>query len=240
MLERVATLWVISVFGIVSTALAQQVPAPMSSASPGAAGPARAETLWRPANGDTIRFDVLRQGNRFGEHRVDFNVGDDGRLEARTSVDLRAGIGPITVFRYDLEAVETWVDGELIALEGRCLDDGDRLEVEAQAVDDGLKVAGTAFSGVVAEPILPASHWNYAQTRQTQILSTEDGEIIEVEVVPLGRETIRAGGTEIEANKYLMDSDIDVTLWYDDTGRWLKLAFEARGQSIEYVLSELY
>jgi hypothetical protein len=37
-----------------------------------------------------------------------------------------------------------------------------------------------------------------------------------------------------------MVSDIDVDGWYDDQGRWVKLAFEARGQQIEYVLSEMY
>jgi hypothetical protein len=73
-----------------------------------------------------------------------------------------------------------------------------------------------------------------------KLLSTEDGEILNVKVVNKGRETIKAGNKTIEANRYLMDSALDVDLWYDDDGRWVKLAFEARGQQIEYVLANFY
>ena len=71
-------------------------------------------------------------------------------------------------------------------------------------------------------------------------MSTEDGEILDVSVSEQGKEVIVAAGEEVEAARYLLDSDIDVTLWYDEAGRWLKLAFEARGQDIEYVLTKPY
>ena len=61
-----------------------------------------------------------------------------------------------------------------------------------------------------------------------------------MKVVNKGREAIKVGKKTIEANRYLMDSALDVDLWYDDDGRWVKLAFEARGQQIEYVLADLY
>ena len=68
----------------------------------------------------------------------------------------------------------------------------------------------------------------------------EDGEIIDVSVSERGRETVMVAGEPVEATRYLMDSDIDVDLWYDDAGRWVKLSFTARGQEIEYVLSQSY
>ena len=51
---------------------------------------------------------------------------------------------------------------------------------------------------------------------------------------------LEIAGETVEANKFLLDSDIDVTLWYDDAGRWLKLSFSARGQDIDYVLETPY
>jgi hypothetical protein len=101
-------------------------------------------------------------------------------------------------------------------------------------------VQGTKFTGKAPEGVIPASHWNYDQTRAEKLISTEDGEILPVSVTPMGRETIRAAGREMEANRYLLKSDINVDLWYDDQGRWLKLAFTARGQNIEYILDSLY
>lgn len=196
--------------------------------------------LWQPSAGDVISFQVLRQGNPFGSHEVRFDVADDGDLLVETEVCLRAGLGPITLFRYGLETEERWENGQLISLTGDVNDDGDRESVIASAIDGALVVEGDGFEGALDLGILPASHWNVAQTEAENLLSSENGEVLDVTVIPEGRETISVAGQPIEANRFLMDSEIDVTLWYDDAGRWVKLAFEARGQSIEYVLKDLY
>ena len=207
------------------------------------AGAAEAKTetpKWSPQSGDVIQFDVLRQGKPFGSHTVSFDRDAHGRLIARSKVDLKAGLGPITLFRYNLDATEVWQNGELVSLEGRVNDDGEKGQVEAEREGKMLDVNGTEFQGDVDGKILPSSHWNFAQTRASELLSTEDGEILKVSVSDQGIETIEAAGEPIQATKYLMDSDIDVTLWYDETGRWVKLAFTARGQNIEYVLTNSY
>lgn len=198
------------------------------------------EKAWKPKAGDEIRFNVLRKGNEFGSHTVTFESGPDNALIAKTKVGLKAGLGPITVFRYDLSASETWRAGELVAVSGQGNDDGKKNSMKATREGDVLDVQGTDFTGEAPVDIIPASHWNYAQTKTDQLLSTENGEIYKVAITPKGRETIQAGGQSIEANRYFMDSNIDVDVWYDDQGRWVKLAFEARGQEIEYVLDQMY
>jgi len=198
------------------------------------------ERGWVPRPGDEIRFNVLRQGNAFGSHVVRFAEAPGGGLKAQTEVSLRAGLGPVTLFRYELNAEEVWQQGQLVSVTGRVNDDGKRAQVAAKRENGRLNVQGTAFRGPAPEVAVPASHWNYAQTNTRQLLSTEDGEIIAVTVVPRGRETIRAGGQQIEANRYRLESDINLDLWYDDRGRWVKLAFQARGQQIEYVLDRMY
>ena len=119
-------------------------------------------------------------------------------------------------------------------------DDGEKGQVEAEREGKLLEVNGTEFQGDVDGKILPSSHWNFAQTQASELLSTEDGEILKVSVSDQGTETIEAAGQPVQTTRYLMDSDIDVTLWYDDAGRWMKLAFTARGQNIEYVLTNSY
>lgn len=195
---------------------------------------------WSPEDGDVIAFDVLRKGKPFGEHVISFDVSDDGTVIAKTNVSLRAGFGPITVFKYELSSEETWRDNALVALTGRLVENGDEETVEATLKDGSLVVDGTAYSGDAPSDIIPSSHWNIREISGERMLSTENGEIIEFTVETLGTETLDIGGAEIETTKYLLDSDIDVELWYDDQGRWLKLAFEARGQTIEYRLRDLY
>ena len=201
---------------------------------------AGAPAPWQPEDGDTIHFKVLRKGSDFGTHIVRFSVAEDGSFTATSDVDLKAGIGPLVLFRYSLDATETWRDGRLVALEGRTNDDGTRERVEAELEDSRLHVSGTAYSGQAPAGIIPASHWNIHQAYSSRILSTESGELLETEVTRIGRETIKAGGQEIEATHYRLVSDLAVDLWYDDQGRWVKLGFEARGQQIDYVLKDLY
>ena len=198
------------------------------------------DASWAPSPGDVIEFDVLRKGKPFGSHSVKFGQDSQGRLTATTDVNLKAGLGPITVFKYELDATEVWEDGQLVSLTGQVDDDGDEGAVKAARSGDGLEVEGTEYDGVVAGSIVPTSHWNFAATNSSKLLSTGNGEILEVTVSEQGNETIRVAGKEIETTRYLMDSDIDVMLWYDQAGRWMKLAFEARGQDIEYVLAKPY
>lgn len=211
-------------------------------ASPAAADnmPAEDGLVWTPRDGDVIRFDVRRQGKPFGTHEVKFDVLPDGTIEAHTYVKLRAGFGPIPLYRYDLQATERWQDGRLIGLEGEVYKDGKEGSVTAQADGDGIEVDGTGFDGTAPAGIVPASHWNIAQTQARVLLSSENGQLIDVSVRPEGREMLEIAGETVEANKFLLDSDIDVTLWYDDAGRWLKLSFSARGQEIDYILETPY
>ena len=200
---------------------------------------ASVEAKWQPEDGDVIAYTVLRKGKTFGKHSVRFTKEND-TLVATTDVSLKAGLGPITVFSYTLNATETWKNGKLHALSGRVSDDGKDGSVKAVRENGVLVVDGTKFEGDAPKGIVPSSHWNFAQTQSTQLLSTEDGELLDISVTELGRETVDIDGQRVETTRYLMDSDIDVELWYDDDGRWVKLAFEARGQSIEYVLDKLY
>ena len=195
---------------------------------------------WTPYDGAEISFDVLRKGKPFGKHIVRFDKKDAGDLTATTDVDLKVKIGPFTAFQYRLDSTEIWRDGRLVSLQGRTNDDGDKSAVTAAFDAGALKVDGTAFQGTVDAPIIPSSHWNINQVRSDRMLSTEDGEILEMNIVPKGREQLQIGGETISANRYLLDSDIDIDLWYDDLGRWVKLTFQARGQEIEYRLSDLY
>ena len=195
---------------------------------------------WQPYDGAKIAFDVLRKGKPFGTHIVSFEKDETGRLQVTTDVDLKVKVGPFTAFRYRLDSVETWRDGLLVALDGRTNDNGDASSVRASRNGTKLLVKGTAFQGSAPLDIVPSSHWNIEQVRSSEMLSTEDGSVLNMTIQPKGRETLEIDGQTVEANRYLLDSDIDIDLWYDDQGRWLKLIFEARNQEIEYRLSELY
>lgn len=209
--------------------------------------PERAETLpgqnrfaWTPVDGDVIRFKVLRKGSPFGTHIIRFSGDAATELNVRSQVELKAGLGPITLFKYALDARETWIDGVLVELEGTGNNDGKKMRVSAQQNGETLSITGTEFTGEVPLGILPSSHWNMAQIDTSQMVSTEDGEIIPVASQKVGREEVMIEGQSILADRYLLVSAINLDLWYDDQARLVKLAFETQGQSIVYQLQNLY
>lgn len=196
--------------------------------------------IWQPEHGDEISFKVLRKGKPFGYHQVKFNATGDNGFTATAEVELTAKLGPITLYSYRHDSVETWADERLIGLTAATRKEGNDIEARANGDESGLTVVGTNYEGTYPVDIVPANHWNVSQLYTNTMLSTEGGQPLDVVVENLGRETLEIAGTQIEATKIKLASDLTIFLWYDDDGRWLRLELTARGQLIEYVLEDLY
>ncbi len=239
--SRLSIAFALAALGLAALALAAPATAQQSTSTAALTTSDSASPFaWTPQPGDVIAFDVLRNGSKFGRHVIRFDGEPAGELTVTTDVELKAGLGPVTLFRYALDATETWRDGRLVRLDARTNDDGADEFVRAVATDTAIAVEGSQFQGEVSADIIPASHWNIEQIRSGRILSTETGEVLDIEVEALGRETLSIRGEPVEANRYRLRSAMDLDLWYDSRSRLVKLAFEARGQSIEYRLEGLY
>lgn len=197
-------------------------------------------TPWVATDGAVIDFTVLRKGKPFGRHLLTFERSDNGVLTVTTDVDLQVKFGPITAFKYRLDSVENWLGGQLTALSGKSNSDGRKGTVLATSEDGALTVESTKYTGKLPLTTIPSSHWNRLQVYQNQMLSTETGELLDIEVETIGADTVMVGGEAVPATHYRLKSDLTVDLWYDAQSRWVKLAFQVRGQDIEYVLNELY
>lgn len=197
-------------------------------------------TPWVATDGAVIDFTVLRKGKPFGRHMLTFERSGDGDLTVTTDVDLQVKFGPITAFKYRLDSVENWVNGQLTSLSGTSNSDGRKGKVSATETNGELTVESTKFTGTLPPTIIPSSHWNRLQVYQDRMLSTETGEVLDIDVEVIGDDTVMVGDQPVPATHYRLKSDLTVDLWYDAQSRWVKLAFQVRGQDIEYVLNELY
>lgn len=196
--------------------------------------------VWLPSSTTEINFEVLRKGKPFGSHVLTFDPRDDGTLRVTNDIELTAKVGPFTVYQYRHASTETWTDGRLTALEGETRKEGDDLIVSVTTGDGELVVEGTNYTGAAPAGIIPSSHWHSTEVFSEQILSSEGGQLLDVKTENMGHDTVIVAGAEIEATKFKLVSDLTVYLWYDAEGRWVKCAFEARGQTIEYILKALY
>jgi hypothetical protein len=202
--------------------------------------PAFAFTI--PAS-NSIAFSVFRQGDiPMGYHRLRFSRdGDDLIMEKEILLEVKLAF--INAYRYRHHNREVWRDGRLVAIDTETNDDGDRYAVIGRATEAGLEIDSSAQGRIIAPAdIIPTSYWNHAITGATQLLDTQRGLIMDVVMEDLGTEPPPGGAPQparhhrinIQTNKPGNTDKID--LWYDDTGAWVGLAFEAKGQKIHYVL----
>jgi len=193
------------------------------------AGPLRAAVP--PAGG--LAFDILRDGAPIGRHTVAFrHVG--ASLQVEIAIDIEVGLAFLTLFRYRHRNRELWQGGRLVALETTTDDNGDYHEVRARRRADDLWVEGGEGAFAAPADILPTSYWNPATPAQTRLLDTQHGRLLQVSVAPAGRETVTLAGEEVAARRFAMSGDLALDLWYTPRGRWLKVAFEARGGRVNY------
>ncbi len=201
-----------------------------------ALGQAATASLLSPVPGKTLGFAVVREKSKIGEHVLTFEDAGSGNLTVRVAVELKVGLGPITLFRYKHEAAEVWQNGQLAALDTKTNDDGTPNVVTGRATPTGFMVEGTKASRYTAPAdALPATHWNHKQLDGPWI-NTQDGRLLRPTITPKGPSAIpTASGATITANHFSTSGDAMLETWYDDTPNWAGLSFKAGdGSEIVY------
>ncbi|MCW5751403.1 MAG: hypothetical protein KIT81_09670 [Alphaproteobacteria bacterium] len=183
----------------------------------------------------TIAFTVTRNGREIGEHVLSFRrVGD--LTEVEIAIDLRVNIAFIPVFRYIHRNREIWQGGRLASIETRTDDDGTPHTVSARLRGEFLEIRSSAGNLRLPADTMPTSYWDRRVLKQSQLLNTQTGELVQVQVSEVGPETVRVGGREVPSVRYRIDGDLKTDIWYavhDNT--WTGLRFATKdGSVIQY------
>jgi hypothetical protein len=180
-----------------------------------------------------IKFDAYRNGSEFGFSmvKIDGPAGEE-RVEVVTA--LRVGLGPITAFKYLLRTRTQWQGGRIAALTSVINDDGDVFRVEARQTARGLVVEGHEGKLTMPVEILPTTYWRADMVDREELLSTQHGRVLKVGFENLGTETVLSEGREVSATHYAMRGDLDIDIWYDARGEWVKLTFKVGDSNVEY------
>jgi hypothetical protein len=180
-----------------------------------------------------IKFEAYRNGSEFGFSTVKID-GQPGDETVEVVTALRVGLGPITAFKYLLRTRTQWRGGQIERLLSVVNDDGDIFEVNARRSDAGLLVEG--FEGKFTAPAqtLPTTYWRSDMVNRQALLSTQHGKMLKVGFQNLGEESVTSEGKQITAAHYAMRGDLDIDIWYDGGGDWVKLNFTVGDSEIEY------
>lgn len=186
-----------------------------------------------------LRFDVLRKGDRIGEHLLDFTPTAEGQRVA-SHIELVIKVAFITVYRYRQDGEDEWRRDVLARTRIDTDDNGTTSHVAAELAADRLRVEGPKGSFELAPGTMTdLSFWNLAITTQRQLVDSQTGEPIPVEVRPEASERVLVRGAEVAARRFAMSGSKSRsgTIWYDDTGRLVKAVVITRGEQLDYELA---
>ncbi len=197
-----------------------------------AAMPARSSAAAQAAP-PTLEFDIARHGDVVGHHRVTFRREGD-RLIVHSELEIEIEVLFLTVYRYQQTRDEVWRNGKLIALASTADDDGTPRDIEGKAGPDGaIKVTSGTDSWTLPAESVPASFWNVSMvTGSGPLVDSLSGRILDHRVVKVGQETVRVGGRNILATRYRLEARRPRDVWYDASGRWVKMRAIGRDGSV--------
>ena len=185
--------------------------------------------------GETIEFDVLRNGKRVGEHVTRFALdGENIRVDSRMRLDIRILLVPVYDFTY--ESRSHWCGDGLLELDARVDDNGEERRTLARREADALVVRHGERVLRADTGLLPTDHWNPRVVAEREVLNTLTGNVNAVSIDPCAQGEALIEQAAPGSVCYAYSGDLETRVWYDARGRWSGLAFAGGdGSQILYV-----
>ncbi|MET4001106.1 DUF6134 family protein [Marinobacterium sp. MBR-109] len=177
-------------------------------------------------------YTVERKGKTIGHYRLQFDQQPD-QLQVHVEMVLQIRVLALFNYRFEYTASEQWsADGQLQQLSVSIDNDGKRTQHRIERQNNQLCRVEAAGCDLLGQQLLTSNHWHPHLPQQQQLLNTLTGQVSQLNVTDLGRETLSFGNDSIVATHYQLGGDLDDThSWYDQNGRWLGMEFSARDGS---------
>lgn len=184
---------------------------------------------------DRLTFGIYRDGDRIGSRDIRFRR-DGNVLTVESRVEIAVKILFLTVYTVSESKVETWRGGALTDFRADIDDNGTKSRLRIRRAEGRLVIEGPKGRTEAPDGILPSTYWNEATVRQSRLIDSSTGEILNIRVSGPARDRITgAAGATIIARRYRMTDGLERVLWYDLEGVWAGLKMTARdGSTIEY------
>ncbi|HAJ46960.1 MAG TPA: hypothetical protein DCL54_10310 [Alphaproteobacteria bacterium] len=180
-----------------------------------------------------IVFNAYNGRSLLGTHKLFFDV-QGNTIKVRTEIDLKFKVLFVTAYTYEMRTEETWTNGQFVSFTSSADDNGEKESVSMTRQGAVSRINGSGFKGEVSEVLYPTSYWAYPALKTTGWMSTQSGKIQRVAVKPRGTESLKSGAAAVQANRYDVSGDLNMSLWFN--GRvWTGARFKVSDNNILYV-----
>lgn len=184
--------------------------------------------------GKEIEFDVYRNGEKVGFHKVSFS-GQANRLKVTSKFVLEVKILFITAYKFSYRSQSIWSDGVLSEINVIVDDNGEAFSLKGSRIGDNMLITKGSKNYQTNTPLFPTNHWNAEVLNQKVVLNTLTGELNKVQIIRGEKTKKPSERGQIEAQHFSYTGDLDTQVWYDLKGRWVGMEFLGRdGSKITY------
>lgn len=229
------------IFVLAGSALAY--PALLPSAWAAVALPQPGADLPVPASGG-FGFRIMRKGDVIGTHTLSFSqkgrtdqpaptdqkppaaamLGKAsptakpspplGPLTVHSVIDIVVRLGPVPLYRFNQNTLETWDGDTLNGFSTTTNDNGTRKQVLALRDKGQLMVEAGKLRYAAPPDALGNTYWN-PRTLKAPLIGLDEGRLLRPQVADQGAANVqRADGSDIAAEHYALSGDLAVDLWY--------------------------
>lgn len=189
-----------------------------------------------PASAETLRYAITRNGDQIGSHTVEITrTGPETAVTIDTELVVKVLF--ITAYRFQHMDSERWTNGHLIALKLTTDNNGTRHKVSVVMKPTGLEIEADGKTSPLDRNIATGSLWNSDILKHTQMLDTQEGQVLPLMVIDDGPEDVTVNGHPLKAHHYTLKSKYTQDVWFDDHQRLVQVKLVGTdGSVISYVL----
>lgn len=190
-----------------------------------------------------LAFDVLLNDESIGRHEFTIREDQNRRVvESRAEFDVRVMFVP--VFSYRHSNTEQWVDGCLRRIESETDSNGTNYRVSGEERGDAFTVETRQSERAYQDAcVMTFAYWDRRFLEQDQLLNSQTGELVDVDVEPLSQESVELNGRSVAVDAfrvYSPDGEVDIRVLYArGSDEWV--ALESRlenGRLMRYLPSQ--
>ena len=183
-------------------------------------------------------FRVYLDGKEIGFHNFSLSGDTDDQVLV-TEAEFDVKLLFITVYKYRHRNQETWRGNCLRSIDSQTNANGDRFSVSGQQLSGKFDIDADEKSQIPGNCVMSFAYWDPSFLEQQFLLNSQTGEYTEVDIEPVGEQSILVQGREIVADRYRVTAPgVELEVWYSKgQGEWLGLQSTTKeGRKIRYEL----
>ena len=192
-----------------------------------------------------IEFDIYRNNDLVGYHKVNVKKKGDNTKEIITDILIEVKILGIKVHTYKSYGVETYKNEELIEFKSKTQDGSDNDYCNIKKISDGKY----SFEGMtenkkyiyeLTEKFYPALWWNHESLLSNNYVLGQGCRNLKTKITFLNKETKKINDKNEVVNFYNIKGDnLDINIGYTEKDlKWVDMKFTLKGEW-EYKLKNL-